>query len=85
MLKYFSEISTTPSPACGRQARSSAPSVQTHSCHPFCRGGQAPSKRGFFEVFNSRTLYSLFTIHYSLFTIHYFISQKPNSAARGGC
>ena len=32
--------STTPSPAFGRQAHSSAPSVQTHSCHPSWPGGE---------------------------------------------
>ena len=32
--------STTPSPAFGRQAHSPAPSVQTHSCHPSCPGGE---------------------------------------------
>jgi hypothetical protein len=32
--------STTPSPACCRQAHSPAPSVQTHSCHPSWPGGE---------------------------------------------
>jgi hypothetical protein len=33
-------FSTTPSPACGRQAHSPAPKVQTHSCLPSWPGGE---------------------------------------------